>query len=78
MVMNPFKLIKAKLFSRRLKKAIEEADAITLKTQRKMLVLNWGGRPSVKAKGDLKQLIHLGFFKCDIQKLEQTALYKTY
>jgi len=40
MVMNPFKLIKAKLFSRRLKKAIEEADAITLKTQRKMLVLN--------------------------------------
>ena len=72
------KFIKARIFHRRLKKAIREANELTLKTGRKMLVLNMGGRPVVVAKTKIKQLIHHGYFKCAAQDVEKSALYKTF
>ena len=72
------KFIKARLFHRLLKKAIREADYLTLKTDRKMLVLNLGGKPVAVAKIKIKQLVNHGYFKCSAQDVEKSALYKTY
>jgi hypothetical protein len=72
------KFIKAQIFHRRLKKAIEKADRITLETGSKTLVLNHAGKPVVITKRSIKQLIHLGYFKCSAAQIEDLALYKTY
>jgi len=71
------KFIKARRFHRRLKKAIEKADRITLETGRKVLVLNLAGKPTVVTKGRVKQLIHLGYFKYSAAEIESRALYNT-
>lgn len=71
------KFIKARRFHRRLKEAIREADRITLETGRKALVLNLGGKPTVVTKHRVKQLIHLGYFKCSAARIEAAALYNT-
>lgn len=76
--MDIIKFIRAKKFSKRLNYAIKQADDICMKTGRKTLVLNFSGRPIAKTKIELKQLIHAGFFKCDIRVLENLSLYKTY
>lgn len=75
--MKIFKFIKARTFHRRLKKAIREADRITLETGRKVLVLNLGGKPTVVTKGRVKQLVHSGYFKYSAAEIESRALYNT-
>lgn len=76
--MNLFKLIKAKIFHKRLAEAIKEADNKAMQSGKRVLVLNFNGRPIVKTKNELKNLIHSGFLRCDIQTIENIALYKTY
>ena len=72
------KFIKARRFHRLLKKAIREADRITLETGRKVLVLNLAGKPTVVTKGRVKQLVNLGYFKgCSAAYIDAAALYNT-
>ena len=71
------KFIKARIFHRRLKKAIRKADQITLETGRKVLVLNLAGKPTMVTKGRVKQLVHLGYFKCSAAEVEEQAIYNT-
>ena len=70
------KLLKAKRYQRRLKRAIKKADRLTATTGKKYLVLNFAGKP-IKSK-ELKQLINHNYFKCDIQTLTEMAIYKTF
>ena len=72
------KLLRAKRFQRRLKRAIKKADRLTSTTGKKYLVLNFAGKPIVKSKGELKQLVNHNYFKCDIQTLTEMAIYKTF
>ena len=73
------KFIKARIFHIRLRKAIREADTLTLKTGRKMLVLNLGGRPVAMAKIRIKQLVNHGYFKnASAADIEAAAIYKSY
>lgn len=73
-----FKYIKAVIFEIRLKKAIKKADKFAKRSGYHFLVVMLEGRPIVKAKKSLKQLIKDGVFKISIQKIEELALYKTY
>ncbi len=62
----------------RLKRAIKKANRFHNLTGYKYLVLNYKGRPVVKSKLSLKEMIKNGELKTTIQRLEEIALYKTF
>ncbi|MCQ2317970.1 MAG: hypothetical protein MJZ90_03505 [Bacteroidales bacterium] len=67
-----------KLFQQlRLKHAIKKANKFHNLTGYKYLVLNYKGKPVVKSKRSLKEMIKNGELNTTIQYLEQIALYKT-
>lgn len=76
--MNIIKLIKAKIFKVRLDRAIKKANRLHNKTGFKFLVLNFKGKPVVRAKKDLKHAIRLKQFDCNIHTLEKIALYASF
>ena len=61
----------------RLKHAIKKANKFHNLTGYKYLVLNYKGKPVVKSKRSLKEMIKNGELNTTIQYLEQIALYKT-
>ncbi|MBR4137823.1 MAG: hypothetical protein IKU05_05370 [Bacteroidales bacterium] len=67
-----------KLFQQlRLNHAIKKANKFHNLTGYKYLVLNYKGKPVVKSKRSLKEMIKNGELNTTIQYLEQIALYKT-
>lgn len=62
----------------RLKHAIKKANRFHNLTGYKYLVLNYKGRPIVKSRQSLKDMIKNGELKTTIQRLEEIALYKTF
>ena len=65
------------LYERRLKRAIAKADNMQKLTGHVYMVLMVKGRLVVKAKKNLKQLIKMHKLDCNIQTLEEAALYIT-
>lgn len=62
----------------RLKHAIKKANKFHDLTGYKYLVLNYKGKPVVKSKQSLKEMIKSGKLKTTVQRLEEIALYKTF
>lgn len=62
----------------RLKHAVKKANKFHNLTGYKYLVLNYKGKPVVKSKQSLKDMIKNGELKTTIQHLEEIALYKTF
>lgn len=62
----------------RLKHAIKKANKFHNLTGYKYLVLNYKGKPVVKSKQSLKEMIKSGKLKTTVQRLEEIALYKTF
>ena len=72
------KLIKAKIYDYRVKKACKKADKYHKTTGYKALVLLIDGKPVVKYRKVLKEEIKRKNWNCRLETLEKRALYKTY
>lgn len=75
---NLIKFVRGSILMNRIKKARKKADKLSFKKNQKAIVIMFDGKPMVKTKHDLKNMIHSGIIKTDIQTLEQLAIYKTY
>lgn len=71
------KSIKKWIFNLRLKSAIKQAKRDSKLFDKRMMVIEWCGKPEVFEKQKLKRLISMGFFKkgTTIQQLEKMAYY---
>ncbi len=76
---NACKWIKRKRENYLTRKAVEKANNMFNKTGLKILVIWYKGRPLVKSKQNIKDLIKAGTFVkgLSIQDIEKLAIYKT-
>lgn len=72
------KKIKKWIALQKIKKAIKKAEEYYKETRYHALVLKYNGKYKVFSRKHLKSLVKAKFFKCSLETLEKSAIYKTY